>query len=115
MIDASILTRPNRHTTDSFKSGERNCCAMAAPSSGLRRPGLPLTLLVLFFPLARPVSVLLSAATPCSGRKRKLPPARSMPSRWYTLLALPFPDQQVGRREFTSKYHSRAGYFSNPL
>ncbi|KPI96743.1 hypothetical protein RR46_12773 [Papilio xuthus] len=26
-------------------------------------------------------------------------PARELPSRWYTLLALPFPDQQVGRRE----------------
>lgn len=52
----------------------------------------------------------------CSGRhKRKKPPARSMPSRWYTLLALPFPDQQVGRREFSRAYRSRAGYFSNPI
>ncbi len=52
----------------------------------------------------------------CSGRhKRKLPPSQSMPSRWYTLLALPFPDQQVGRREFSRAYRSRAGYFSNPI
>ncbi|KAG8325365.1 C-type lectin (CTL) or carbohydrate-recognition domain (CRD) [Homalodisca vitripennis] len=52
-----------------------------------------------------------------SGRdsKHKLPPARAMPSRWYTLLALPFPDQQVGRREFSRAYRSRAGYFSNPI
>lgn len=71
-----------------------------------------ITFVVSGFPLALSLSLWL--ATP-SGRKRKLPPARSMPSRWYTLLALPFPDQQVGRREFTSKYHSRAGYFSNPL
>ncbi|XP_021915266.1 CUB and sushi domain-containing protein 3 isoform X3 [Zootermopsis nevadensis] len=54
-----------------------------------------------------------------SGKKHKLPPARTMPSRWYTLLALPFPDQQVGRREFSrgAAYRNRttAGYFSNPL
>lgn len=50
----------------------------------------------------------------CSGRQRDLPPA-PMPSRWYTLLALPFPDQHVGRREFTRPYRSRAGYFSNPI
>lgn len=43
--------------------------------------------------------------------------AGGMPSRWYTLLALPFPDQQIGRREFARNYHShhRAGYFSNPI
>ncbi|XP_017779814.1 PREDICTED: uncharacterized protein LOC108565063 isoform X2 [Nicrophorus vespilloides] len=40
----------------------------------------------------------------------------AMPSRWYTLLALPFPDQQIGRREFTRNYRThRAGYFSNPI
>ncbi|KAJ8736775.1 hypothetical protein PYW07_000046 [Mythimna separata] len=33
------------------------------------------------------------------GPKRPPPPVRELPSRWYTLLALPFPDQQVGRRE----------------
>nr|CAD7456841.1 unnamed protein product [Timema tahoe] len=43
-----------------------------------------------------------------SGKKRKLPPARTMPPRWYTLLALPFPDQQVGRREFSRNYRNRA-------
>ncbi|XP_018327254.1 uncharacterized protein LOC108738356 [Agrilus planipennis] len=48
---------------------------------------------------------------------RRLPSASAMPSRWYTLLALPFPDQQIGRRDFTRNYRSahRAGYFSNPL
>lgn len=45
-----------------------------------------------------------------------------MPSRWYTVLALPFPDQRLGRRDIHSSttfgrtgfYPSRAGYFSNP-
>lgn len=49
-----------------------------------------------------------------------------MPSRWYTLLALPFPDQHLGRRDlmarrgsdhpysFTISAAHRAGYFSNP-
>ena len=49
-----------------------------------------------------------------------------MPSRWYTLLALPFPDQHLGRRDLTARRGSdhpysfslsaahRAGYFSNP-
>ena len=47
----------------------------------------------------------------------RLPSADALPSRWYTLLALPFPDQQIGRREFTRSYrsHHRAGYFSNPI
>lgn len=43
----------------------------------------------------------------------------NMPSRWYTVLALPFPDQRLGRRDINSFgragfYPSRAGYFSNP-
>jgi hypothetical protein len=49
-----------------------------------------------------------------------------MPSRWYTLLALPFPDQHLGRRDLTARRAAdhpysfglsaahRAGYFSNP-
>ncbi|EGI62156.1 Sushi, von Willebrand factor type A, EGF and pentraxin domain-containing protein 1 [Acromyrmex echinatior] len=49
-----------------------------------------------------------------------------MPSRWYTLLALPFPDQHLGRRDLTARRGNdhpysftlsaahRAGYFSNP-
>ncbi|XP_076388618.1 uncharacterized protein LOC100880537 isoform X2 [Megachile rotundata] len=49
-----------------------------------------------------------------------------MPSRWYTLLALPFPDQHLGRRDLTARRGTdhpysfglsaahRAGYFSNP-
>lgn len=49
-----------------------------------------------------------------------------MPSRWYTLLALPFPDQHLGRRDLTARRSGdhpysfsltaaqRAGYFSNP-
>lgn len=43
----------------------------------------------------------------------------NMPSRWYTVLALPFPDQKLGRRDINTFgrdiYSSRAGYFSNPL
>ncbi|XP_053624020.1 CUB and sushi domain-containing protein 3 isoform X2 [Plodia interpunctella] len=54
-----------------------------------------------------------------SGGQQKHPPAalRELPSRWYTLLALPFPDQQVGRREFVRahRHTHRAGHFSNPL
>lgn len=42
-----------------------------------------------------------------------------MPSRWYTVLALPFPDQKLGRRDINTfgrgVYTSRAGFFSNPL
>ena len=41
------------------------------------------------------------------------------PSRWYTLLALPFDDQKLGRRDINTfgrgAYSSRAGFFSNPL
>lgn len=53
-------------------------------------------------------------------RQRLAAGGGAMPSRWYTLLALPFPDQQVGRREFAPSYHQHrrprpAGYFSNPL
>lgn len=43
----------------------------------------------------------------------------NMPSRWYTVLALPFPDQKLGRRDINTfgrgVYSSRAGFFSNPL
>lgn len=43
----------------------------------------------------------------------------NMPSRWYTVLALPFPDQKLGRRDINTFgrgcYTSRAGFFSNPL
>lgn len=57
---------------------------------------------------------------PCSrsgGQKRAPPAVRELPSRWYTLLALPFPDQQVGRREIARahRHAHRAGHFSNPL
>lgn len=42
----------------------------------------------------------------------------NMPSRWYTVLALPFPDQKLGRRDINTfgrgVYSSRAGFFSNP-
>lgn len=42
----------------------------------------------------------------------------NMPSRWYTVLALPFPDQKLGRRDINTfgrgAYSSRAGFFSNP-
>jgi hypothetical protein len=42
-----------------------------------------------------------------------------LPSRWYTVLALPFPDQKLGRRDISTfgrngYYQSRAGFFSNP-
>lgn len=41
-----------------------------------------------------------------------------LPSRWYTVLALPFPDQRLGRRDINTFgqggiYKSRAGYFSS--
>ncbi|XP_026315210.1 CUB and sushi domain-containing protein 3 isoform X2 [Hyposmocoma kahamanoa] len=51
------------------------------------------------------------------GQKRAPPAVRELPSRWYTLLALPFPDQQVGRREIARahRHAHRAGHFSNPL
>lgn len=43
---------------------------------------------------------------------------RQVPSRWYTVLALPFPDQKLGRRDINTFgrgfYASRAGFFSNP-
>lgn len=40
-------------------------------------------------------------------------------SRWYTVLALPFPDQKLARRDISTFgrygfYQSRAGYFSEP-
>lgn len=42
-----------------------------------------------------------------------------MPSRWYTVLALPFPEIPIGRRDISTfgrgVYTSRAGFFSNPL
>ena len=45
--------------------------------------------------------------------------ADRIPSRWYTVLALPFPDQRLGRRDINTfgqggiYTSSRAGYFSN--
>ena len=33
----------------------------------------------------------------------------NMPSRWYTVLALPFPDQRIGRRDIISTYGRRGG------
>lgn len=45
--------------------------------------------------------------------------ADRMPSRWYTVLALPFPDQRLGRRDINTfgqgsiNNATRAGYFSN--
>lgn len=40
-----------------------------------------------------------------------------LPSRWYTVLTLPFPDQKLARRDISTFgrhgfYQSRAGYFS---
>lgn len=40
-----------------------------------------------------------------------------LPSRWYTVLALPFPDQKLARRDISTFgrygfYQSRAGFFS---
>lgn len=56
-----------------------------------------------------------SSAGESARSSHRLPSANAMPSRWYTLLALPFPDQQIGRREFSRNYRPhRAGYFSNP-
>lgn len=42
-----------------------------------------------------------------------------LPSRWYTVLALPFPDQKLARRDISTFgrhgfYQSRAGFFSEP-
>ncbi|BFG02855.1 uncharacterized protein DMAD_02249 [Drosophila madeirensis] len=50
----------------------------------------------------------ISSSTRCE-------PARE-PSLWYSVLALPFDDQKLGRREFSSYgrgYRARAGLFSN--
>lgn len=58
----------------------------------------------------------LPIATAISNSKKLNP---NMPSRWYTVLALPFPDQKLGRRDINTFgrgcYSSRAGFFSNPL
>lgn len=55
-----------------------------------------------------------SAETTCSNVDNA-----NAPSRWYTVLALPFPDQRLGRRDISTfgrgVYASRAGFFSNPL
>lgn len=49
----------------------------------------------------------------------KVQSERHMPSRWYTVLALPFPEIPIGRRDISTfgrgVYTSRAGFFSNPL
>ncbi|XP_037028180.1 uncharacterized protein LOC119068621 isoform X3 [Bradysia coprophila] len=49
----------------------------------------------------------------------KLQSERHLPSRWYTVLALPFPEIPIGRRDISTfgrgVYTSRAGFFSNPL
>lgn len=42
-----------------------------------------------------------------------------LPSRFYTVLALPFPDQKLARRDISTFgrngfYQSRAGFFSEP-
>lgn len=60
---------------------------------------------------------LVDATTSNSNNNSKTNP--NMPSRWYTVLALPFPDQKLGRRDINTfgrgVYSSRAGFFSNPL
>ncbi|XP_049819681.1 sushi, von Willebrand factor type A, EGF and pentraxin domain-containing protein 1 isoform X2 [Aethina tumida] len=63
------------------------------------------------------IVILVRSAGASTRSSHRLPPSGAMPSRWYTLLALPFPDQQIGRREFSRSYrsHHRAGYFSNPI
>lgn len=75
-------------------------------------------------------SYYLSAPSPASmasrngtQQRKKVVPGGStadrMPSRWYTVLALPFPDQRLGRRDINTfgqggiYTSSRAGYFSN--
>ncbi|KAF7263969.1 hypothetical protein GWI33_000807 [Rhynchophorus ferrugineus] len=56
------------------------------------------------------VVILVRSAGEPTRSSHRLPSPSNMPSRWYTLLALPFPDQQVGRREFCRSYRShRAG------
>lgn len=58
----------------------------------------------------------LPISTAISSKKKPNP---NMASRWYTVLALPFPDQKLGRRDINTfgrgVYSSRAGFFSNPL
>lgn len=60
---------------------------------------------------------LVNATSPSNSQSNKTNP--NMPSRWYTVLALPFPDQKLGRRDINTfgrgAYSSRAGFFSNPL
>lgn len=57
----------------------------------------------------------------CSSASPSATDERHMPSRWYTVLALPFPDQKLGRRDINTfgaggvYTASRAGFFSNPL
>ncbi|XP_060535402.1 uncharacterized protein LOC132707526 isoform X2 [Cylas formicarius] len=62
------------------------------------------------------IVILVRSAGTSTRSSHRLPSPSALPSRWYTLLALPFPDQQIGRREFSRSYRShRAGYFSNPI
>lgn len=67
---------------------------------------------------------MASRASVAGTQRRKGAPAHGstadrMPSRWYTVLALPFPDQRLGRRDINTfgqggiYTSSRAGYFSN--
>lgn len=67
---------------------------------------------------------IITASTKLSKNRGKMcsPTASDehhLPSRWYTVLALPFPDQRLGRRDISTfgrgVYTSRAGFFSNPL
>ncbi|KAL7307253.1 hypothetical protein TKK_0000450 [Trichogramma kaykai] len=72
-------------------------------------------------------SAAAAAAAMAASRHCANDGGEAVPSRWYTLLALPFPDQHLGRRDLTSARRpndhpysfgltaaQRAGYFSNP-
>lgn len=63
---------------------------------------------------------LLSSPTTLSKTDTNLTLSQNhAPSRWYTVLALPFPDQKLARRDISTFgrhgfYQSRAGFFSEP-
>ena len=63
---------------------------------------------------------LLSNSTTLSKNEVNLSLSQDhLPSRWYTVLALPFPDQKLARRDISTFgrhgfYQSRAGFFSEP-
>lgn len=63
---------------------------------------------------------LLSTSTTLSKNDANLTLSHNhLPSRWYTVLALPFPDQKLARRDISTFgrhgfYQSRAGFFSEP-